>query len=221
MLRKDKICIMQKTLGEYYMKRGIILILILLSFLSLNCQDQRGLIIFGLANELENENWKDAKIGFGLQAIVSEAFSETGKFINLEEKSEIKEQIKKITQQIWENKTSVNFQEEGKKISPEIEFFAYGRVFYYGTPQTKASFGVFHSETTETIIKVEIVLQNRKTQKKVKAKGTGVAKTTANSVVFTVREDVVVFDETTVGKATQEAVSKAVKKIMKKYRKIK
>jgi curli biogenesis system outer membrane secretion channel CsgG len=202
------------------MRHVVILLLALLSLAVLHAQEKRGLIVLGMSNEVSDPHWKDAKIGFGLQNIVSEAFYDTGRFAALEDNDEVRKKLRDISQKLWTGEIKSDPGAESDSIAHGIEFLAYGRVYYYGTPQSSASFGVLHSQTTETVIRVEIVLQNRLTGQNLKAKGVGVAKTTANSVVFNYREDRVLFDETTVGKATREAVQDAVTQIMKKFGKI-
>ena len=180
------------------------------------------LIVVGVINELNDQRWKDYRIGFGIRTLIAQTLFNTNKFNMIEEKTEIKEKIIDLSRGIWENsKKHYNFSEDQFIIKTlEADYIAYGRIYYFGKPQTSISVGVMHRRVEETVIKVEITIENVHLGKQISSKGIGKAKTTANSILFTIREDYVVFDETSIGIATKNAVEDAVNKLIKKLSKI-
>jgi phosphoribosylaminoimidazole-succinocarboxamide synthase len=69
------------------------------------------------------------------------------------------------------------------------------------------------------VIKVEVVFEDIRTGKSLKAKGEGESATTAGSAIFEFREDRVEMDKTNVGNATKKALGEAVAKIIKEFKK--
>jgi hypothetical protein len=179
-------------------------------------------LVIGVVNELDNKDWQDWRIGFGVRTLITQAFFNSGKVTILEEKPEIKEQIVEINRRMYlfgkEDSTITNGIEEAKDFG--ADYIAYGKIIYFGRPQTDVSVGVLHSRTIETIIRIEVTLQNIHTGKSISAKGMGKAKTQANAMLFSIREDNVLFDETTIGIATKQAVEDTVDKLIKRMDKI-
>jgi len=188
---------------------------------SLSCPTSR-LLVIGVVNELEGKDWQDWRIGFGVRTLITQAFFNSGKVTILEEKPEIKAQITEINRRIYlfgkEDTTITKGIEEAKDFG--ADYIAYGKIIYFGRPQTDVSVGVLHSKTIETIIRIEVTLQNLHTGKSISSKGMGKAETQANAMLFSIREDNVLFDETTVGIATRQAVEDAVDKLIKRMDKI-
>ena len=184
--------------------------------------EQETLLVLGSFNELKNEQWKDARIGFGLKSLIIQSFFDTGAFTIIEEKPEIQEKLSAISQGMWNSdskKYDIGKEAEEAKIMG-AKYIAYGRVYYFGRPQTKLTVGLLQARVSETIIRIEIVLQNVENGKKIKKSGSGKTETTANSILFEVRDDSVLFDETAVGIATRKAISEAVADIIEDFEKI-
>jgi len=184
-------------------------------------QEKHTLIVLGSFNEVRDERWKDERIGFGVSSLISQAFYNTGEFRILEEKEEIREKMRAVSKRMWAMKQK-NFDFEKEADDTVIrgsDYIAYGRIYFFGRPQTRVSIGVLRAKVVESIIKLEITLESAETGKTYKGNGTGKAKTTAKSALFTIREGDVLFDETAIGVATREAIGKAVNEIMKKYKK--
>ena len=185
---------------------------------SLSCPTSR-LLVIGVVNKLEGKEWQDWRIGFGVRTLITQAFFNSGKVTILEEKPEIKGKIAEM------NRWMYLFGQQDTTISGSIEaskplgadLIAFGKIIYFGRPQTDVSVGVLHSKTIETIIRIEVTIQNLHTGKSISARGMGKAETQANAMLFSIREDNVLFDETTVGIATKQAVEDAVDKLQKKW----
>ncbi len=185
-----------------------------------NAGDKASLTVVGFVNELEDSSWQDARIGMGLQAILSELFYASKEFALVEEKEAIKEEIRKTASLLWATgDKSKKIKEITEKASQETRFLAWGRVFYFGRPRDKASLGPMQITRDAVVIKVEVTLRDQKKKKNYVAVGKGVSATTAASILFTFHEKELQLDKTNVGNATREALEMAVNSLMKTYRK--
>jgi curli biogenesis system outer membrane secretion channel CsgG len=179
------------------------------------------LAVTGFANQVDHKDWRDARVGMGVRAMLSQALSETGLFTLLEEKTEIKAQLEAIAKTVWASGKGDGTLESAASAMKKAgaAFVASGKVFYFGKPRTRASVGPAHFASEEVVIKLEIVLQDVSNGKKLTAIGSGKAKTTAASGLFTFHGENVDADASMVGTATKKAIDDAVAEIMKKYRK--
>jgi len=179
------------------------------------------LAVIGISNEVKNEAWRDARVGLGLRIILSQLFFDQGAFSMLEEKPGMRENLNTLGQGIWAlNDVGHDFQKDISSLKEsEAHFVAYGRVFYFGRPRSKASLGPLHLNRNSVVIKVEVTLEDLQSGKKLAGKGQGISSTTAGSAIFSYREDNVVLDKTNIGNATKEALGQAVATVMKKYNK--
>lgn len=184
--------------------------------------NENTLLVLGSFNELKDERWKDEHIGFGLRSLITQSFFDVGTFTIIEEKPEIREKLQDMSQGMW---TSSDKKHDIKKETQDAKlmgakYIAYGRVYYIGRPQTKVTIGVLQARVSDTVIRIEITLQNIENGKTIKKSGAGTAEIVANSIFFEVRDDSVLFDETAVGVATKKAIGQAVTDIMKDFKKI-
>ncbi|MBN1128092.1 MAG: hypothetical protein JXA71_03855 [Chitinispirillaceae bacterium] len=180
------------------------------------------LAVAGFTNQVDHADWQDARVGMGVRAMLSQALAETSLFTLLEEKPEIKAQLEEIARSIWSSGKAdgsldavvVDMKNAGAR------FVASGTVFYFGKPRTKASVGPAHLASEEVVIKLEIVLTDAEKGKKISAIGSGKAKTTAASGLFTFHGENLDADASMVGTATRKAIDAAIREIVKKYRKM-
>ena len=177
--------------------------------------------VIGMSNEVENEEWQDERVGLGLRVILSQLFFDSGEFNMLEEKSDIRKKLNEFASAIWTmNEKDYDFNQTIDSLAIfDADFAAYGRVIYFGKPRSKMSFGPMHMNKRTVIIKVEVILEDLATGKKIKENEEGKSSTKAGSVLFQFREDNVEWDKTNIGNAIQKALNKAVEKVMKKYKK--
>lgn len=179
------------------------------------------LAVTGFLNQVDHADWQDGRVGMGVRAMLSQALAEAGLFALLEEKPEIKAQLEDIAKAAW----SGNKGEEALgKAADQMKtagarFVASGKVFYFGKPRTRASVGPAHFASDEVVIKIEVVLTDAANGKKNSAIGSGKAKTTAASGLFSYHGENLDADASMVGTATKKAIDDAVGEIMKKYRK--
>lgn len=198
-----------------------LLVLLLIKFA--DAQDKKTLIVVGVTNEIKDERWEDRRIGFGVTSLIAESFFDSGKFTLIEEKEEIRGQLKNVREKLWMLSEEALQLQEALAAAGQTgaEMMAYGRVVSFKTPTQRVSVGPFHSREKITEIKIEVILRDLKSDKTFAEEGKGKAKTTSKSVIFEYREDrdEVNFDKTTVGEATKQAIAEAVEKIVKEYSK--
>lgn len=185
-------------------------------------QEKKILVVVGVTNQVKDERWQDRRIGFGLSSLIAEAFFDSGLFVLVEEKEDIRDRLAAVREKLW------MLSEEGLQLREATEtaalagaeMLAYGRVVSFKTPTTRTSIGPLHSREKSTEIKVKVFLRDLQTDTTYSAEGTGKAKTKATSVVFEYREDrdEINFDKTAVGQATKQAVAAAVARVLKAYR---
>jgi len=170
--------------------------------------------VLGVHNKLSDKKWKDERIGPGVQALLTEALFESGRFKFLETKDLIQKKRDEIATGMW------NGRYKKKEFSlliekTESEVLAWATLLYFGRPQTELSIGIVHRNTEAAVIRIEITLLQKSTGKKWVATGEGKSTTTASSVLFTYQDDKVNLDETNIGNALKEAITNAVDKIVK------
>ena len=203
-----------------YMLIVLVSVIMLFAENGKNEGDKATLTVVGFVNELEDSSWQDARIGMGLQAILSELFYASNEFALVEEKDAIKEEIRKTASLLWATgDKGKKIKEITEKASRDTRFLAWGRVFYFGRPRDKTSLGPMQITRDAVVIKVEVTLRDQKKKKNYIAVGKGVSATTAASILFTFHEKELQLDKTNVGNATREALEMAVNSLMKKYRK--
>lgn len=177
----------------------------------------------GVTNEIKDERWEDRRVGFGIASLIAESFFDSGQFRLIEEKEEIRDQLRNVREKLWMLSEEAAPLQEAAAVASQAgaEFMAYGRVVSFKTPTQRVSAGPFQRREKITEIKAEIILRDLITGKTITTDGKGKAKTTSTSVFFVYREDrdEVNFDKSTVGEATKEAVAEAVSKAVKEYRK--
>ena len=174
------------------------------------------LAVLGVVNQIEDEAWRDARVGMGVRAVLVDLMSESERFTLLEERVEIRERLQTLSEDVWklsEDESPVDAAAtELDVLKPD--YFLFGRVVYFGRPRSQASIGFFHRNVRTTLIEVEVTLADRRTQKQIKRRGKGNSRTAANSAVFAFNERGVDFDKSNVGIATREALEDAVDRIL-------
>lgn len=178
------------------------------------------LIVVGLANEVEHEAWRDARVGLGLRVMLSQLFFDTGRFALREEKAEMRQRLDELSAALWMGSEREKGLHETlrQRWGDGADYAAYGRVTFFGKPRSRSSVGPMHAQKRSVEIHVEVTLLNLKTGKRIEKKGKGRSATSANSVIFEFRERHLAPDKTNIGNATKAALANAVKKVMKALR---
>ena len=174
------------------------------------------LAVLGVVNQIEDEAWRDARVGMGVRAVLVELMSESDQFTLLEERVEIRERLQTLSEGVWKLSEDESPADAAAKDLEVLrpDYFLFGRVVYFGRPRSQASIGFFHRNVRTTQIEVEVTLADRRTQKQIKRRGKGNSRTAANSAVFAFNERGVDFDKSNVGIATREALEDAVDRIL-------
>jgi|WetSurMetagenome_2_1015567.scaffolds.fasta_scaffold85576_2 curli biogenesis system outer membrane secretion channel CsgG len=178
--------------------------------------------VVGFVNNIDNKEWHDGRVGMGVRAMLSQALFNTGLFTLAEEKPEIKARLEELAGAVWarENGDSVMAAASAEMKTAGAQFIASGKVFHFGRPRTRASVGPAHFASDEVEIKIEVTLTDAGSGRKISAIGSGRAKTTATSGLFTFHDEHLDADQSMVGTATRKAIADAVEEIAKKYRKV-
>jgi hypothetical protein len=179
--------------------------------------------VIGFVNQIENKDWHDGRVGMGVRSMLAQSLFETGLFTLLEEKPDIKAKIEEAAKAAWLDKSGSSTALDGAAAFGKqagARFVASGKVFHFGKPRTRASVGPAHFESDEVEIKIEVTLTNAADNKAITAVGSGKAKTTASSGLFTFHGENLDADASMVGTATRKAIDAAVAEIAKKYRKV-
>lgn len=177
------------------------------------------LVVIGLTNEVKDASWRDARVGMGLRNVLAELFFDTGRFVLLEDQPEIQQRLGALAEAAWALEAKkYDFRSEVDSVRTLASgYVAYGRVFYFGRPRSKVSFGPIHAHSRTVLIRVEVTLEEVKTGERIRERGEGKAKTVAKTAIFSFREQAVELDKTNVGTATRRALREAVKKVMETF----
>lgn len=202
----------------------LLLALLFLAAAAAQTESPRVLYLAGIYNEVTDERWKDARIGFGASSILAQAFYESGLFIPVDDQEEIAAYRQETMSRMWSAPAGSDFAlVDKKRLEPfSIDAIAYARILSAKRPGSSFSMGVMRSRRQHTDIEVEVSLLDRSTEKAYRARTKARATVAARAALFEIRkgrDGEVLFDETTVGKATKEALEKAVEEIIKDYRK--
>ena len=157
----------------------------------------------------------DKRVGWGLCNRIVEGFWETNRFEYVEEKKEI---IKNLVEQWALSQTGIVTEETaiepGSLKAPE--YLVYAEVYDFGVSHSEEIMGLRVEEVNTTIIGIQIRMVNAATGEYIPASAIGEAKTKGIGIWATVDLD---FDQTTVGIASQNAVNKAIIKLIKRIQK--
>jgi hypothetical protein len=175
-------------------------------------------IVTGVTSRVDDKEWEDAGIGFGISSLITQHVYNSGEFVPLEENEEVSEAIKKQRAVLWK------YSSEGEKKFPEegsvfnVDYVFWGEVESCRTSREKIMVGVFSRYARTVRVSFILYARNQKTGRTMTSKGTGFSEKGATAVVFEAREGEIDFTSTMVGIATENAVKDAVNKIMIEYK---
>ncbi|RLC52729.1 MAG: hypothetical protein DRI23_02095 [Candidatus Cloacimonadota bacterium] len=157
----------------------------------------------------------DKRVGWGLCNRLVESFWETDMFEFVEEKENV---VKKMADHWMLSESGIVSEdtavEAGNLKAPE--YLIYAEVYDFGVSHSEEIVGIKVQESNTTVIGIQIRMVNVETGEFVPASAEGRSKTIGIGTWATVDLD---FDQTTVGKASQDAINTAIVKLMKRIMK--
>ncbi len=172
--------------------------------------------VVGVVTEVKDKTWRDHRIGFGIANLISQELFKSGRFTVVEEKKEVLEQISEFTRRNWTNPENTPRGEKALSLARklEVDLVAVGRVISYSHGRSRLAIGLFVKGQQKIVVNVEVGIIGKSLPKTLLAQGEGSSKFTSQGLVFELRKDVVLFDETTVGRATKAAVREAINRLL-------
>lgn len=179
--------------------------------------EPKTLFVSGIKDETNNKEWRNLLIAHGMANLVEEELFATGLFVPLENKSEIKDQIRQLIEYAWHP----SLEQGGEPVqqidaSVESDVVVSGIVKNFRKKRSRAFAGPFSKAKVTISFVVELFLKEKGVLI-CSGKGKGKGKTSSKAVFFQIREDTIQFDKTSVGKAARKAVGAAVKEMVKNY----
>lgn len=169
------------------------------------------LAVAGVSNETDQTEFSKLLISQGIAHLIAQALYDTGRYVPVEDNAEISGQIQTLVAR------APISSEPSSEPSPLPESLtelgcdavASARIVKFEKSRLRGFAGPFSSGKVDVSIEVEVSVQEHG-KAAMKATGAGRGTTKARGALFQIREDQVHFDQTSVGKATQEAVTQAV-----------
>jgi len=200
------------------LKRFIVIMLCMtmlggLAILQANAVDtvKKRLTVIGVRNEIDRPEWNNQLIGYGLSNLLLQRLFDSGHYVAIEDNPEIVDKIQHLIKSQWQKQASFYSPDDADRIAMDIgsEVVAYAKVIKFSTKRRRGFAGPLSGAKTKVIVELEVSLKERGLPAKV-ARGKGEASTKSVGAFFMIREDIVYFDKTTVGKAAHKAIDNAI-----------
>jgi len=173
------------------------------------------LAVVGVSNSLEDDDWRDLRVGFGLQGMLTEALYETGFFQLIEEKQEIRARLGVTVEDFWSRARDLSSEELGRIADMlDADVLAYGTVVEYATPESGLRLAVFSRQTNAVRIKVKVCLYEKASRELRCANGEGNAEFVGESVLFEFRDDGRLSTKSLIGEASKKGIDDALAKLL-------
>lgn len=175
---------------------------------------KKRLVVIGVRNEIDRPEWNEQLIGYGLSNLLLQKLFDSGQYTAIEDNPEILDTIQNLTKTQWQRETSFYSPDDADRLARELgsDVVAYAKVVKFSTRRTRGFAGPMAGAKTNVIVEVEVSLKQHGKSVRV-AKGKGKAATRSMGAFFSIREDQVHFDKTTVGKAAHKAITDAINKL--------
>lgn len=160
------------------------------------------------------KEWQDQLIAYGIADLVSNELYATGRYLHVEDEPEIISQINEMVVQSWmSGKPPEAMPSDAGLLADKLKCEAFCRikVLKFSTSRIR-TIGLVAAGTVTIELTVEITIEE-KGGKIFKAMGEGKGVTRNLGVFFSIRDNKIHFDETTVGQAVQQAVRDAVSRL--------
>ena len=177
------------------------------------------IVVAGVRSEVRDPKFRDKQIGFGIDAYIAEELGKADLFRFFEEDAAIVERIKTVQEKVWMLRDE--FQKADLvRISTEVktDIFAYGRVVRMKERRVRTFAGPANVMKKIGEVRIEVSLYFRETGEVLSATGTGKSSKGLWGFIAQGRPEALDFDDYMVGQASKEAVTEAVKKLIKQYK---
>ncbi|MDJ0837250.1 MAG: hypothetical protein QNK37_12085 [Acidobacteriota bacterium] len=167
------------------------------------------LAVIGVTAQVNDARWQDPRIGIGLRELMIDRLDGMARFNIPVPYSDIGRQSRICARQAWQA-GAVDFDEFLPMFKNYgADYAAFAHVELDATPEQVLNVGGATIDEIRTSISVEITLIDLNTGMRVTTTGKGEDLSHARSAVFVFRNDTVLFQQSSVGKATAQAVNRA------------
>ncbi len=173
------------------------------------------LAVIGVGNRVEDREFSDLRVGFGIRSMLSEALYDTGKFQMLEEKRAIRDRLDLSQETIWK---------EGVRTTPEdlqrfaealdADAVACATVTSYRVPTSGVSAGFFSRSKAMARLEIQVCIYQRATGHLFCRTGKGSADFVVDGLFVSYRDDGRLSTKSLIGKASKEAIENAIGNLM-------
>lgn len=169
--------------------------------------------VVSVTNESSNADFNNLLVSQGIAQLVTQELFDTGQYLPVEDKPEIKQQIDKLvalSQSVGADAKPVD--QQSVRNSLGVSTLANVRIKKISTSRLRAFGGLFSSATVnlKVDLEVELLEQNKPP---LTLTGSGKGTTKSSGVLFEIRNDKIHFDKTSAGIAVTEAVKDCVSKL--------
>jgi len=169
----------------------------------------------------EEGAWRDRRVAFGFNSLLTEAFYDTGKFRLVEEKDLRQRQlIQDLVELFWSGSPPELADPEMENIATRLEsnLLAYGTLSYTWLSGQRRQIGPFGSYQQKLRINIEVCLYEVPTRQTLCRQGEGMAEQEGMGVGYEFRNDRLEFEKSATGRATKQAVTNAVQALVASIR---
>ena len=170
------------------------------------------LTVIGVTARVNDHRWQDPRIGLGLRDMMIDRFDHMGRFQVSVPGSDLDRQARHCAQTAWDDTMDFDeilplFKQYGAK------YAAFAHVELDATPEQVLRIGKTTISEVRTRISVKLTLINLSTGLRISTTGEGEDLSHARSAVFVFRQDTVLLQQSSVGKATAKAFDQAIARL--------
>lgn len=169
------------------------------------------LAVVGVGNATDEPEFGKLLIAQGIAHLVAQELYDTGRYVPVEDNAEISGRIEELVARAALSSEATA--DTVDRAALGCDAVASARIVKFDKSRFRGFAGPFSSSKVDVEITVEVSVREGDNPP-IKGQGSGKGTTKAKGVLFQIREDQVHFDQTSVGQATQEAVSQAVAGLM-------
>ncbi|MFP4477118.1 MAG: hypothetical protein ACLFOY_16275 [Desulfatibacillaceae bacterium] len=174
------------------------------------------LVVTCITDETGEDQWADLLIAHGMAGLIEQSLYDTGKYAPLETDPEIARRMRTLVDASWRPADAAE-REVHLARARELgaDALVHGVVGGFKKSRSRSFAGPLSRSRVRIRVIVRLTLEERG-KGPVEAEGSGSAVTRQAGAFFRVRDDRIVFDDTTVGVAARKAVEDAVKQLMER-----